>query len=87
MPEWIQLMLGPGGALVVLSVISVRGFKFFSAMIVRQDKKHDAQEVRFNELLTSTLKHIHAQTEAVRILSEKIEVCENRPLYLARKEH
>ena len=73
MPEWIQPLLGQGGALIILAIVSRGGFKFFTTMIAKQDVKYDRQAQRFDELHTSTLEHIHEQTEALRRLHESIE--------------
>jgi hypothetical protein len=83
MPEWIQLVLGPGGALVILAVVSIRGFKYFSAMIIRLDAKHEKQEARLNQLHESTINAIHAHTEEIKRLGDKID---NRLLILKKAE-
>lgn len=75
MPEWIEPLLGPLGTLVLLILISHRGFSYFTAMLEKQEIKYDKQAERFDELHTSTLTHIHAQTEVIRKLSEQITDC------------
>ena len=80
MEPWIQLILGQGGALVVLIFVSVKGFKFLTAMIEKQEEKSEKQEQksdaknkRFDELHESTLHHIAAHTESVKNLTSKID--------------
>jgi len=84
MPDWMAQMMGPGGALVVLVVFGRAGFSFLTDMIKKQDEKYDRQVKRLDEIHTSTLEHIHAQTvisgqqtEALKVLTDNIKSCPN----------
>ncbi len=72
MPEWINPILGPGGALVVLIIVSRGGFKFLTAIIEKQEIRNEEQSRRFETLHTSTLEHIHEHTTAITKLGEVI---------------
>ena len=72
MEQNIQLLLGPFGALVLLLIIGKYGFTFLTKLIEKQDLVSEKRANMFDSLHNSTLKHIHAQTEAVRSLSESV---------------
>lgn len=84
MEDWVQLALGQGGALVVMILVSWKGFKFLTDMIEKQEKRSDLKSKKFDELHESTLSHIGAHTEAVKNLSNEIKrhvtICEMRKI-------
>lgn len=73
MQEWLPILLGPGGALVLMILVSRIGFKYFVTLLAKQEKRYEEQERRFAMLQISTLKRIHELSDAIENLTKEIE--------------
>ena len=76
--EWLRLIMGQGGIVVVLLAGCIYGFKYFTKMIEKQDTKDEERSTRFYEMHKCTIQHIVAQTEVMRTLGEKISGCTSK---------
>jgi len=81
MPEWLPALMGQGGALVAVVILGRMGFKFLIEMLEKKDVQYQEQNVRLDALHVKILEHLHAdttatilQTEATRILADRIQI-------------
>ena len=69
---WIQVIVGPLGALIVMIFVGWRGFLFFKNLLADQETRHDKQEDKLIKLHTSTLEGMSANTAALTRLGDQL---------------
>ena len=79
MPEWMQLALGQFGALVIMIIGAKIGFTFLKDLLdeqkllnTEQRELNAKQSDRYDELHTSTIEAIHANTMVLTKQAESL---------------
>ena len=78
MEVWMDRIVGPHGALVLLVLVGIYIVKYLKENIIKHELKAEKQEKRLDEMHTSTIQHISANTNALERLSGKLTKCPAR---------